>query len=113
MSQAAADVERREARAQPGTESQTSPGAEEEYQRELEEALVRVTTAEERVQRLETELGESESSRSRLEDQLREKEREIELSQRELATQREQLCRKAELDRYRGLEEEQRKWEAR
>ena len=79
----------------------------------MEEALVRVTTAEERVQRLETVLGESKSSQSRLEDELREKEREIELLQRELATQREQLCREAELDWHRGLEEERRKWEAR
>ena len=95
LEQAAADAECQAARAQPGTESQTSPGALREHQRELEEALVRVTTAEERVQRLETKF-----SRSRVEDELREKEQEIELLRSELATLRWQLCREAEVDRY-------------
>ena len=83
--QVAADTESQAASAQLGTESQTNPGKEVEYQRELEEALERVTTAEQRVQRLETELGKSESSRSRLEDKLRKKEQKIEYSQSELA----------------------------
>ena len=92
--------------------SQANPSGE-VYQRKLENALGRVTTAEEKVQRLETELGDNESSRSRMEAELEENEQEIGQLQGELATQREQLHKEIELDRFRCVEEERRKWEAR
>ena len=92
--------------------SQANPSAE-VYQRKLEKALGRVTTAEEKVQRLETELGDNESSRSQMEAELEENEQEIGQLQGELATQREQLHKEIELDRFRCVEEERRKWEAR